>query len=536
MRKLYAFSLVLTFCFNLNAQDKQNQNVELPDFVITGKNVINVKSANKKAPPVLEIISNNFLQPVYSTENLKVKEIRSKTINPFTFKKKVKVFNGSAELKGGIYSIPKGSFSLSSPLPNVFFYLNVDGEKMRAHVDNSDHTTIKGEAGLTFIVKNNSDILPGTKISFYGSYGKSKYKFYAIRNPSERTLNKSNVSVNIQNLLNKYFVFNADISNDYYSFKGGSINENLLNINGFAKVSIAKFNVASNIIYKKQSLTNFSLSDLQNNYFYANPRANLNFIDKFKVSLGITYSHVTGNDYYAPYASVSIGLGSSITLVGEYSPQAEFITQGMLLDKNKYFNVGNFTNLFFKKTNSIDISLKYEYLKYFELDIGAIYYSSPNQPYFKSIRDVPTTFQTPGDYILLTTSAKSYSGYIKFLVNPGEYGLLTAILKYNSLEDDFGKKIPYHPLFNINIKYGFNFNENIKVEPSVKYNSSTYADLANAVEINSFIDLSIKISKRVNNNFQLFLEGTNLLDHSNFIYDGYKQLPISVGGGIKLRW
>ena len=535
MRKLYAFSLVLTFCFNLNAQDKQNQNVELPDFVITGKNVINVKSANKKAPPVLEIISNNFLQPVYSTENLIVKEIKSKNINPLTFKKKVKTFNGGLELIGGIYSIPKGSFFLSSPLPNVIFYLNVDGEKMRAHVANSDYTTYRAEAGLTFFVKNNSEILPGTKISFNGSYGTKKYKFYAVANPDERTLNESNISVNIQNLLSKNFVFNVDISNDNYSLTGNKPKENVININGFAKISLAKFDVASNIIYKKQSLTNFSVSDLQYNYFYANPRANLNFIDKFKVSLGFTYSHITGNDYYAPYASVSIGLGSSVTIVGEYSPQADFITQGMLLNENRYFNTSLFTNLFFKKTNSIDISLKYEYLKFFEMDLGFNYYLTPNQPYFRYTL-THGVLPWDGRFDLLTTSAKNYSGYVKFLLNPGNYGLLTAMLKYNSLENNLGKKIPYNPLLDIFIKYGFNFSESISIETSVKYNSSTYADLANTVEINSFIDLSIKISKRVNNNLELFLEGANLLDHSNFIYDGYKQLPISVGGGIKLRW
>ncbi|HED07370.1 MAG TPA: hypothetical protein ENI57_04565, partial [Ignavibacteria bacterium] len=509
MRKLYVFSLSFMFFISLYAQEKQNQNVELPDFVITGKNVVNMQSVNKKAPPVLEIISKNFLQPVYSTENLKVVNIKSKTINPFTFKKKAEVFNGGAILKGGIYSIPQGSLFLSKPFSNGIFQFNIDGANMRAHVKNSDYTSVNGSAGLTFFVKNNSDILPGTKISFKGSYGTRKYKFYATANPSKRTLNKGRVSLTIQNLLSKYFVFNAEVSNDFHQLKDENFKENLLSINGFAKISLAKFDVASNIIYKKQILTNNlnSNSKRQPNYLFVNPRANLNFIDNFKVSLGFTYSHVTGNNYYAPYASVSIGLGSSVTLVGEYSPKADLITQGMLIDKNKYFDTSFFTNLFFKKTNSINISLKYEYLKFFEMDLGFNYYSSPNQPYYGINYEI-LVLRLASRFDLLTASAKSYSGYVKLLLNPGDYGLLTAILKYHSLKDDLGKTIPYNPLFNIYIKYLFNYNENISIEPSVKYNSSTYADLANRVEINSFIDLSIKISKRVNNNLELFLEGT----------------------------
>ncbi len=537
MKKFYMLSLVIFLSLGLFAQDKQNQNVELPDFVITGKNVVNMKKVNKKAPPVFDIISKAFFQPVYSTDILKVKEIESKNINPLTFKKKEKIFSGSAELTGGIYSIPKGSLFLSKSLSNGIFQFNIDGANMRAHVKNSNYTTVKGKVGFTFFVKNNSEILPGTKISIDGSYGTREYKFYAISNPAKRTLNKGRISLNVQNLLNKHFVFDALVSNDYYQLKNENFNENLLSINGFAKISLAKFDVASNIIYKKQFLTNNFLSNSkkQTNYLFANPRANLNFIDKFKVSLGFTYSHVTGNNYYAPYASISIALAKNVTLVGEYSPRADFITQGMLLDKNRYFKTNFFTNLFFKKTNSIDISLKYEYLKFFELDLGINYYSTPNQPYYR-YTSPQAVFPWYGRPDLLTSSAKSYTGYVKFLLNPGDYGILTAMLKYHSLKNNLGNKIPYNPLFNIFIKYLFNYNESIRVEPSIKFNSAAYADLANTVKINSFVDLRIRISKRVNDNLVLFLEGTNLLDHSNFIYAGYKLLPLSAAVGIKLRW
>jgi len=475
MSKYSVFSFIIIFSFLSFAQDKQKQNVELPDFVITGRNIVNIKRVNKKEPPVLDVISKLFLQPVYSTDILKVKLIESENITPLKFKKKENTFDGGAELKGGIYAIPKGSLFLSKPFTNGMFHLNVDGANMKAHVDNSDYTTAKGSIGIDFFVKNNSEILPGTKISINGKYGTKKYKFYAIANPKQNTLRKGNVSFVIQKLLNKHFAFSFKIDDSFYSFKDEYFDENLLDINGFVKLGLEKFDVASNIIYKKQSLRNSFAPKLSSTYLFANPRANFNFIDKFKVSLGFTYSHITGNNYYSPYASVSIGLGNSVTIVGEYSPQADFITQGMLLDENRYFGTWSFTNLFFKKTNSIDVSLKYEYSKFFEIDLGVNYYSTPNQYYFK-----PTLTNGPigwdGSFHLLSTSAKSYSGYIKLLINPGDNGLLTAILKYHSLENDLGNKIPYSPLFKIFVAYGFNYNENIKIEQSVKFNSSTFAD------------------------------------------------------------
>lgn len=539
MMKLLSLFISFFLCTILFAQDKENQNVELPDFVITGKNVVNIQSVNKKAPPILPIISKDFLQPVYSTENLKVSEIKSKNLSPLNFKEKIDFFNGNLELRAGNYSLPEGNINFSQPFTNGLFYIKLDGGSLKAHEDNSDQTYLKGKANIDLFIKNNSDVFPGAKISFGGSYKTNEFKFYAVTNPMKRTLNKGNFSFGFQNLQNRQFAFAVKVTDDFYSFKSENFDENLITINGYTKIGLEKFDVASNIIYKKQSLTDSTGSSINDNYLFANPRANLNFIDEFKVSLGFTYSHVTGNDYYAPFASVSIGLGSNVTVIGEYSPMAEFISQGMMLDRNKYFNTNGFTNLFFKKTNSIDISLKYEYLKLFEMDLGFNYYSTPNQPYFNLTNlfsSIMAPFPATGEFYLTTANAKSTSGYIKLLLNPGINGILTAEITYNSIEDNSGNKIPYSPQFRILANYSYDFNSSIKIEPSVKYFSNSYVDIANTVEIKPFVDLGLRITKKLNNNFYVFIEGTNLLNHSNYIYDGYKELPISVNGGISIRW
>ena len=530
MMKLLSFFISFFLCTILFAQDKENQNVELPDFVITGKNVVNIQSVNKKAPPILSIISKDFLQPVYSTENLKVSEIKSKNLSPLNFKEKIDFFNGNLEIKAGNYSLPEGNIYFSQPFSNGLFNINLNGGSLKAYEDNSDQTYFNGKANLDLFIKNNSDFFPGAKISFGGSYKTNKYKFYAVTNPMQRTLNKGNFSFGVQNLQNRQFAFAVNVTDDFYSLKSENFDESIITINGFTKIGLEKFDVASNIIYKKQSLTDSSGSSVNDNYLFANLRANLNFIDEFKVSLGFSYSHVTGNNYYAPFASVSIGLGKSVTLIGEYSPKAEFITQGMMLNKNKYFNTNTFTNLFFKKTNSIGITLKYEYLKLFEMDLGFNYYSTPNQPYFNRPFSIGEKFN------LLTISAKSTSGFIKLLLSPGINGILTAEITYNSIEDNSGKKIPYSPQFKIIVKYNYDFNLSIMIEPSVKYFSNSYADIANTVEIKPFVDLGLRISKKLNNNIYVFVEGSNLLNHSNYIYDGYKELPVSLNGGVSIRW
>lgn len=534
MMRLLSVLISFFLCTILFAQDKENQNVELPDFVITGKNVVNIQSVNKKAPPVLSVISKDFLQPIYSTENLKVKEIQSKNLNPLSFKKEIDYFNGNLELKAGNYSQPEGNLYFSQPFSNGIIQLKLNGASLKAYVDNSEQTSFNGSANLDLYIKNNSKIFPGAKLSFGGSYGTNDFKFYAIPNPAKRTLNKGNVSFGFSNLLPKQFGFDLNVDDDFYTLKNESFEENLLKLKGYVRISLSKFDVASNIVYKKQTLTNFTSNNGNDNYLFANPRANLNFIDQFKISLGFTYSHVTGNDYYAPYASVSIGLTNNVTIIGEYSPKADFITQGMILDKNRYFNTIYFSNLFFKKTNSISATLKYEYFQIMQLDFGLEYYSTPNQPYFR--KTLPFGSSNGEKFDLLTTSATSYSGFVKLILYPGEFGFLTSEIKFNSVEDNSGNKIPYIPQFDIYIKYNYNFNSSIVIEPSLRYLSKSFTDITNSTELKSFVDLSIRLTKIMNDKFSIFIEGSNLLNSSNYIYEGYKGLPVSINGGVSIRW
>jgi len=534
MMRILSVLISFFLCTIIYSQEKENQNVELPDFVITGKNIVNIQSVTKKAPPILTIISNDFLMPNYSTENLRVKEIESKNLNPLSFKEKIDYFNGNLELKAGIYSIPEGSLFFSQPFSNGNFQIKFDGSSLKAHVDNSEQTNYYGKANLNLYIKNSSKLFPGAKITLGGLYGSNEYKFYSVPNPEQNTLSKGNLSFGIQNLLNKYFAFSFEIAESFYSFKDEFFDENLLDLNGFVKVGLEKFDVASNIIYKKQSLTNSFAPRLSSTYLFANPRANINFIDEFKVSLGFTYSHITGNDYYAPYASVSVGLSNNVTIIGEYSPQADFITQGMMLDKNKYLNTYSFENLFFKKTNSISATLKYEYLKTIEFDIGLKYYTTPNQPYFR--KTLPSGLSNGENFDLLTTNATSYSGFVKFILYPGEYGFLTTEIKYNRIEDNAGKQIPFNPQYDVSFKYNSNFNSSIIFEPSLRYLSKSFTDLTNNIDLKSFVDLSLRVTKKMNDNFYIFIEGSNLLNSSNYIYEGYKEMPISINGGISIKW
>ena len=62
--KLLAAYFVLVFTFSALGQDDKNPNVELPDFVITGKDVIVVRRVDKIPADVISTVSEEFLKPI----------------------------------------------------------------------------------------------------------------------------------------------------------------------------------------------------------------------------------------------------------------------------------------------------------------------------------------------------------------------------------------------------------------------------------------------------------------------------------------
>ena len=65
--KKYFILIILFFSTFLFAQTEQ-QSIELPDFVITGRQNIDIPIAVKKKPDLVSTISKDFLTPQYSPE------------------------------------------------------------------------------------------------------------------------------------------------------------------------------------------------------------------------------------------------------------------------------------------------------------------------------------------------------------------------------------------------------------------------------------------------------------------------------------
>ncbi len=122
--------LINIICF---AQDnkKSNQNVELPDFVITGKENVSIESAKKIPPDFISTVSPNFLKPVFSPEELEMKEISNPVKNEIALFDSLDYISGVLEAGLGIYTLPTTTLKLGIPFSSGIFdaFVNVDNKR-----------------------------------------------------------------------------------------------------------------------------------------------------------------------------------------------------------------------------------------------------------------------------------------------------------------------------------------------------------------------------------------------------------------------
>jgi len=526
--------IFLTFLFlSLNVSAQENPNVELPDFIIMGKDVISVQGAQKINPEFVSTISEQFFKPVFSPEELEVRDLSSPVRGDLNVMDSLNFLRGKLDFAAGIYSLPTTDLTYHLPFENFLASGKFKGEYHRAHVDNSERYLVNGGLNFLFTTSNQSTFLPGTQFKLNGEFGSSAFKFYAVNNPLKRTLNQGNFSFAILNQSNRNITFDLSVEDDLTSINEENYNENILSLKGLTKVNFSIFNIGASVVYKKQFLTiNTTPPNIPNNdvsdFFSIRPSAGINISDAIKAAGGFSYSQSGERSYAAPFASISFKLNEYFSLFGEYSPHAEFITSNELLKENRYYEPQNFYNLFFEKRNSFTASAKFEYDKYYQVNAGVRYFSSPKYPFFADSG-------SSGRFYLATANANNITAFADFLFHPGPFGIFYGGVEVSDTKSS-GDFVPYHPQLKLSASYSYEFDFGLTPQINLSYVSERHTSITNTSTLPGYVDLGFKIFYKIVPEFLFTVELSNLLSDDIYFWNGYKETPLDIAAGFRYLW
>ena len=520
------FITIILFSSAVIFSQDENPNVELPDFVILGRDVVSIRKVEKIKPDFIPTISSEFLKPTYKPDQLEVTGISNPIGSDLSLLDSANYNKGYIELKAGRYQLPSGEISYAFPFARGILHGSVKGLNQLDYVDNSDKQFLEGVIDFAYTLPTDLGAFAGTKFTLSGDHSNNIFKFFGSSDPGrKRTLKIGNAVIGVQNLYMKEFNFDLKAGSDFTYLDNEKFNEALYYGKGFAKVKFSDFGLGIKALYQNQNLTTDSVSNFNSDYFFIRPTASLEIFNKIMLETGFTFSGSGNQKFNALYVSIGAELMKNLTLLAEYSPQGENQTAGYFLQNNYYYNQQDLTRIFLKKKNKITAALKYEYGTYYQIDGGIEFFKADNFPFYYNPN-------SDGFFEVGTTDVNSYDYFLNLLYYLGPYGYLYAHFDYLDVKNSDNQKIPYFPDVKANLTYGYYFLTDWKGEAKLYYISEKYTNLDNQKKLPSYWNLGLKISYEFEPNIGVFFEINNVLNTSRYIWEGYKEKPIDLALGI----
>ncbi len=517
---------------NLKAQNNNTgePEVELPSFVIVGYRTFVFPEMKKLGNKPLTALTDDVLRPDLTNDYPRPLRFEDTYKSGPDISDTSLIINGFVEGTAGNIYIPKGELRVSIPLGNAFLSGNFEGFNMRGYRPNAEEIYGRGEIGVKIFSDDKSGVLPGAEYFVNLGYNINSFNFFASPFPdSGRNLSNAKTELGFRNLKAKEIQYGATLKGSTSDISSSKYNEKLLDFSGFLNTKLDFIELFTDFRLINQSLENGALSVQNVVYNRFSAMGGFNIDKTIRLFGGVEYVSVDSVFSLKPKISFSMKFVNGLYLIASYNPVYKYYSQSSLINSNRYYTPGVSAYFIEKQEHVFNAAIRYEYMKYFSVVAGAEYSKSENLPYFE---------ETPGGgfFDLASAPAEGLSGYVNVAVNPGPLGKFAGELKYNKVTLDDGKIFPYKPEFQISAEYGKTLLDHITIDVSVSYMTGRYADKANNVKINDFLNISGGIDLAIDQQFSVIGRINNLLNSDNYLWNGYQLPGYLISGGINLRF
>ncbi len=528
MKKIFLIFVLLSIY--INAQTEK-ESVELPDFVIMGRQKIDVQTVPKSKPELIKIITEDFLLPRYSPEELKLLiNANPEPVIPVIDDLNNSFF-GNLYVGIGKYSYPVGELNLNKSLDNYLLYAKVWGTNIKEYVPSAGYNISGINVVNNIFISTKSKIFPGSKINVIGNYQRDSYKFYGSSFPdSLRITNSALFDFSFSNNYNRLFNSRIALKANFFGMKENNFREQLFYGSGYFEAKLKQFTLGGKINYQKQILEN-NLSGIDNNYYYTvEGFSKIYSIKNMVMRFGVTYSKTNIDYFVSPCASVEIKFYKNSIFHAEFFPQTEFLTIVNLKEKNLYMIPGFIDNVFLKTHINFQSSVKFVLDDQINIKLWGSYKTIKNYPYFED-RVYKGLFN-----VYLADKVYSYELGTNIYINTLHFGLVDCSFKLSQNKNENDNFIPYNPLYTFNFTYNYNFYFGLGFNLKYDLFKESYTDIKNSKSIPDYHNISFGIYYNMFNNLTLRADFHNILNKSNFVFDGYKEKLFDIILGIEYRW
>ncbi len=530
MKKI-CFLMLIISALVFGQQEKESQSIELPDFVITGVQSVDLPTASKAKAELIPTLSKDFFLPRYTPEELPVANIDNPMSKKFNLWNDQKYYDGSLYIGIGGYTLPEGNLFLGKDFGNYLLSFNVYGRNIKDYVPNSDYNISGGSISNEFYVSDNSDFLPGMQIYLNGNFFRNDYKFFGSPVPtSERRTNNGYAEFGLRNTSGRYLNYDFGVCGSGLTIDQNGFKEFKYSGKGSIELKFPRISFVADASYTKQQLQN-NPSGNNSYYFYIlNPSVKVALINDLDFEAGLQYSQTNSNSFLAPWGNLKLRLSNSLTFIASYKPHALFRTHRDFILKNIYYDLGTTDNIFTKYKSDLSGGLRYQYYKYIEIGVTGGLAKIDNYFYFGDVLQ-------PGMFDITTANdvTKIYSK-LDLLFHPGPMGKLYAEAVYQKTTDSSDRYIPFTPQLKASMSYSYSFPFGINFQAKYDLAFDYYSDIANSNKLPTYHNISLILGYNFVNSLELQCQLQNILNRDNFLWSNYQEKPFDIIVGINYKW
>lgn len=520
--------LIIFVSLEISAQSEQSS-IELPDFVITGRQNVYVQNALKSKPDLISTLSKDFFVPQYTSDELPLLILsESLPVKPSIISNDF--YNGYLGIGVGTQTFPVGNLNFSGTFGNYLFNLKAWGSNIKNFINYSDINKSGISLNNEIFISTKSNLFPGAIFKINGSYERQAYYFYGSNTPMyARKTELINGNFSFVNDYNSLLKYGIHLDANLFTLSDLYIKETNLTAKPFVEFRIGRLTLGSNGMYQKQFLKN-NLSQNDNyDFFSISPYMKIAPFNNLIIKIGASYYNSSVNTFFAPQASMQFLIGNGFSLTAEYKPYAKIFTVNDFVNLNRYSTV-LIDNEFEENKFNVSGTLKYDLDNYFSASVTAEMVKTDNYLYYED-----KTTQGFFDIESANDIHKMKLGCNLFF-NGGDYGYFIGSGSIQSIEFSNGNFVPYSPKYSTSLTYGYEFGFGINLSASYKYSSGTFGDSTNKIELNSYHNLEASIGYNIFKGFSVNAVFQNILNRSNFTFNNYEEKPFDIILSFEYRW
>lgn len=498
--------------------------LELPNFIIEGKEQIDIQVATKQFPSYQTFMSSSIIDTLNYLE-----KPRSYVVFPYSIPDRIiqKTYpDGHLGARIGSFFTFEAEAGYRTTYKDYVLFGFGNLEASLGHVDNSDYLKYLLSIQSDYIAPEKFLIFGGSKTTTNIKLDGRNYKLYAIDTAPGR--NSFNLNFSIQSI-GEFEGNNFDIGAKAYLFNQsgiGSISESALL--GYLQFQLPLFelkplvNFSVNIRNSKKQTTNFY--DL----WILIPTALSNF--SIKPMVGLQIGQTTNSNsrlgFHLEFPIVK-KIDKELVAIGKFFTRMDENSLASLAVKNPYLS----DSVDLDYSNSTGISFVTNYYPTVDLFLSSEF------AFVHITRDICFDISTPGLFNIKYLTTNSFKLTLEGRYEHIKLGIFSAnaVIEISTINSN-RKDVPNRPLLKFGTKYFRKILNNLNFGLKFERYGERFANVDNTLKLFGYNNLGISINYLLGQMFVFDFELENLLNSYIYYWYGYKERGFSLNLKVKYKF